>query len=325
MPPLISIIVPAYNAEKYIKRCLDSLQNQTLQNIEIVIVNDGSTDNTASIIDNYAKQDTRFKAFHIQNHGVAFARQFALGKVSGEYIINVDSDDWVDNNLSEALREKINQTHADFILYDFCTYTKDSKDVHNLYPESLVQDIFFKNLLLIKYNSGLCNKLIKRELFDKHNISFDQCMTTSEDFYVLCQLFEHPLKIEYVPHVYYHYDKTANPNSITQKKIPWSHIQSQMKCIDYLETHFDTKLYKKGIDCRKLIVKQLMWDGGFRRKKILVDTYPEVNTFFPKGKKDRFGQYHYTYYIYNGHYYWGMCIFFFKKYKRQIKHFFKNL
>lgn len=323
--PYISVIVPAYNAEKYIRRCLDSLRQQSLHNIEVIIVNDGSTDNTPSIIDEYAKQDERFKTFHTSNHGVAFARQFALERTSGEYVIHADADDWVDINMMESIYNKAKTENSDLVMCDVVNYYNNRIEIQHFNPPSLKQEEFFKNLLLVKYSSGLCHKLIRKCLFKDYNIAFDSSMTTSEDFYVLCQLFTHPLKIAYMPNIYYHYDKIANPNSITKKKIPMSHIISQMKCIDYLEKHYDTDKYKEGIDCRKLIVKQLMWDGGFRKKDILVDTYPEVNTFFPKGKKDRFGQYHYTYYIYNGHYYWGMCIFFFKKYKRQIKHFFKNL
>ena len=317
--PYISVIVPTYNAEDYIQRCLDSLQQQTLQNIEIVIVDDGSTDNTASIIDRYASQDFRFKAFHIQNHGVAYARQFGLEKVTGEYVIHADADDWLDHNLLETLYQKANTTNADFVLCDFCTHLSNSCEKHTLTPESLSQDIFFQNLLLIRYSSALWNKLIRRKLFDDYNITFDTSMTTSEDFFVLCQVFEHPIKIEYVSNVFYHYDKTINPNSITQKKIPWSHIQSQIKCIKYLESHFDTVLYKEGIECRKVVLKQLMWDGGFWAKKTMVDIFPEVNKFFNKGKKDRFGLYDEKYYIFNSHYYLGMFLYYFRKWKRKIK------
>lgn len=162
--PYISVIVPAYNAEKYIRRCLDSLRQQTLHNIEVIIVNDGSTDNTPSIIDEYAKQDERFKTFHTSNHGVAFARQFALERTSGEYVIHVDADDWVDVTLLENLYITAKQSNADFVLCDFCTHANNASEEKKLLPTSFNQTSFFLDLLLVKFSSALWNKLILTEI-----------------------------------------------------------------------------------------------------------------------------------------------------------------
>ena len=100
---MVSVLVPVYNAEKTIVRCLDSILGQTYQNIEVIIVNDGSKDNTLSILENYSEKDVRIRLYDEQNGGVATARNIALRNAKGEYILYVDSDDWLELNAIECL------------------------------------------------------------------------------------------------------------------------------------------------------------------------------------------------------------------------------
>ncbi len=324
MNPIISVIVAAYNAQDYIERCLNSLKQQTLKEFEVIAVDDGSTDKTADILDEYASEDNRFRVYHIQNGGVAHARQYALERTTGEYVIHADADDWLDSEMLEKLYNKAKEEDADFIMCDIVEHYADRTVLRNFNPENLEQDAFFQNLLLIKYTSGLWHKLIRKNIFTEHNIKFDVSMTTSEDFYVLCQIFTHPIKIAYVPETYYHYDKSSNPNSITRRKIPLSHIDSQKKCIDYLEAHFDKEKFKSGINHRKYVLKELMWKSHIIDKKTLLSTYPEVNTYFKKGSKDRLGFYSETFYIFNGHYRLGVLLHYYRGLKNRIKSFIKT-
>lgn len=96
MKPLVSVIVPIYNVEKYLSKCIESIINQTLSNIEIILINDGSTDSSGVIADNYAKNDSRIKVIHKKNGGQGSARNIGIELASGEYIGFVDSDDWID-------------------------------------------------------------------------------------------------------------------------------------------------------------------------------------------------------------------------------------
>lgn len=102
---MISIIVPVYNSEKYIDRCLDSILNQTYKDLEIVLVNDGSNDQSLKILENYALRDTRIKVVNQENKGVAAARNTGLDNATGDYILYVDSDDWIENNMVERMVE----------------------------------------------------------------------------------------------------------------------------------------------------------------------------------------------------------------------------
>ena len=113
--PLISVLVPAYNVEQYIYQCIDSILGQTYSNLEIIIVNDGSTDKTGNILDVYAKKDDRIKVVHKKNEGLVMARRDALDLMQGEYVGFVDSDDWIEPNMYEELYEAMVDTDADIV------------------------------------------------------------------------------------------------------------------------------------------------------------------------------------------------------------------
>ena len=99
----VSVIVPVYNVEKYIRRCLDSIISQTYKNLEIIIVDDGSTDNSGKICDKYALEDTRIQVIHKENEGIVSARKVGILRATGEYTTIVDSDDWVESRAYEFL------------------------------------------------------------------------------------------------------------------------------------------------------------------------------------------------------------------------------
>lgn len=139
--PKISIIIPVYNVEKYLPKCLDSIVNQTYKNLEIICVNDGSEDSSADILSRYAEQDSRFVLINKENEGVSVARNKALDAVSGEYIMFVDSDDWIDANTCELALNKALQQKADVV---FWTYIREFSNV------SLQKNIFDKNEIIFE-------------------------------------------------------------------------------------------------------------------------------------------------------------------------------
>ena len=110
--PMISVIVPAYNIEQYLPRCLDSLVNQTYKNLEILLVDDGSVDLSGIICNKYAADDSRIRVFHIKNGGVSNARNFALDNMHGEYVTFVDSDDWLDVDWVEQAFYKVKDANV---------------------------------------------------------------------------------------------------------------------------------------------------------------------------------------------------------------------
>ena len=117
--PSISVIIPVYKAEKYLYRCVDSFLRQTFSDFEVLLIDDGSPDNSGKICDAYSVQDKRIKAFHKTNEGVSSARQYGLDHAEGEYVIHADPDDWVEPTMLEELYQNAVQNNADMVICDF--------------------------------------------------------------------------------------------------------------------------------------------------------------------------------------------------------------
>ena len=165
----ISIIVPIYNASKYLKKCLDSLVNQTKKELEFILINDGSTDDSESIIKSYS--DDRIKYYKRSNHGIGKTRNFGINNASGKYIMFLDSDDYLEENACEVLYKKIEKEKLDVVVCDFYRVDSNSKEVEKI--------ISFKNTklkdnpnLLLNINLAPWNKIYRSDLIKNNNIKF---------------------------------------------------------------------------------------------------------------------------------------------------------
>ena len=126
---LISIIVPVYNVEKYLEQCLESLLNQTYKNIEIIVVNDGSTDQSLDILNKYSFKDNRIKLYSQKNQGISAARNTALEHINGKYIMFVDSDDWIEINTCETALHELKKNDSDIVMWAYKRdYLNSSKE-----------------------------------------------------------------------------------------------------------------------------------------------------------------------------------------------------
>ena len=125
LTPAISIVVPVYNAAPYIRRCLQSIQNQSFSNWEAILVNDGSTDESGNICEEYALHDNRFKVVHKSNGGVSSARQTGIEASKGEFLIHIDPDDWMDKDMLSELIGQAKKNNADVVLCAFQMHTPD--------------------------------------------------------------------------------------------------------------------------------------------------------------------------------------------------------
>jgi len=177
----ISVIVPVYNVEKFIKRCLDSIINQTMRDLEIILVNDGSTDNSGKICDEYAQLDNRITVIHKENGGLSSARNTGLDVATGEWISFVDSDDYIEKNMYEVLYKTAIEEDVDICICFFKYLTVDNKMLFNptqeqLYINGRYNTKEFLNLIYKdEYLNGICvsavNKIYKKNIFD--NIRFN--------------------------------------------------------------------------------------------------------------------------------------------------------
>ena len=234
MKPIISIIVPVYNVEKYLPRCLDSLVRQTMREIEIICVNDGSKDNSLKILWEYASRDERIIVLKQSNEGVSVARNNALKQVRGEYYMFVDSDDWIDSETCEVAYNYLVQNQADCLMF---SYTKEFSD-HSIVNHIFEQDYFVWNVeeVKLKFHRRLfgpigdelskpqdmdllvtpCMQLFRTDKFSKISFVDIREVGTFEDGLYLIVLYKDCQRFVYIDRPFYHYLKT-NEGSITTR------------------------------------------------------------------------------------------------------------
>lgn len=212
MKPLVSIVVPIYNVEKYLDKCIKSILNQTYRDLEIILVDDGSTDKCNNICDNYAEIDTRIKVIHQKNAGLSSARNTGISLSKGEYIYFVDSDDWIEENLIEDNISIMLSKNLDIIIFGFYEEWAD-KNIKKLQGNELLSTQEIKEKLLnIELEPCVWNKIYKKKIFCDIRFPVGQNM---EDLYVIGNILKGCNKAFCNEKCYYHYNRT-NISSITK-------------------------------------------------------------------------------------------------------------
>ena len=214
--PTISIIVPVYNVEKYLNRCVDSILNQTFTDFELILVNDGSTDNSGKICDEYAKKDQRVKAIHKSNGGVSSARNRGLGEAIGKYVMFCDSDDYVADNWCSMLLYYIRKFPDRFIVSDVWKVYSDDREIFRVGGSEKIETFYqlYKRYL----SCSIWNKIYDIEVLRKNSIFFENGCPWSEDVPFntkYCQLCN---GIMYIDTPLYYY--CNNIESATKKYYP---------------------------------------------------------------------------------------------------------
>lgn len=203
--PLISIIVPVYKVEPYLRKCVDSILAQTYTNIEVILIDDGSPDGCPAICDEYAEKDSRVVVIHQENAGVSAARNAGLEIAKGDCIGFVDSDDWIEPDMYEVLLAMLLE-HNSRIACIACCYETGSSNtvVSHSWKISILNNIDAITMMYDrKIEKGVCFKLFSRELFK--NAHFPVGVTNGEDFLVSVELFCHVTEVTFVEYPAYHY------------------------------------------------------------------------------------------------------------------------
>ena len=224
--PKISIIIPVYNSENYIERCMESLVNQTLEDIEIIVVDDGSTDNSYSILERFAKKDSRIKIIQQENAKQGAARNNGLRNALGDYITFVDIDDWISLDFCEKMLSTIEKTGADFVVSSaYRIKSNGKKRKYTYYDEEKIyteQNDIIKTIK-IPETWSVWSKLYKKEILN--NIFFEEG-TYYEDIEFLLKAVNNTKKIATVPNTYYYY--FSNPTSTIKSKHSIAKRQDQI-------------------------------------------------------------------------------------------------
>lgn len=222
---LISVVIPVYNAEVYIKRCLESIQKQTYDNLEIIVVNDGSTDNTQKVLEEIQQQDRRIKMIQKENEGVSAARNDGVATATGKYVYFIDSDDYVENNIIEKLY-KVISSQGELSVCGFTTVFMNKEDApFSLYDSTSIISIEeylekMSQYLYSVYYGSLWNKMYVTEIIKRNNLKFRKDISLAEDFIFNLDYLQYVKKVTMLPECMYYYYQ-GNEESLTKKSDPW--------------------------------------------------------------------------------------------------------
>lgn len=287
----VSVIVPVYNVEKYLARCLDSLVNQTLEDIEIIIVNDGSTDNCQKIINEYSKKYRNIKSFTQKNQGQAVARNVGLAHATGKYISYVDSDDYVETDMFKNLYREIENNKSDIL-------------ISNIIKEENGNSYVFKNYWNIKKepnknfmtsHMGPVARLYSKEFLINNNFKFMEGVIY-EDLASIPILGVYTNKIKYINEAYYHYT-IRDGSSMKQKKYN-KKLDDIFKVMDDLSRNIPDAYYE---ELEYLYIEHLLYSASLRFvefnkkdkfviiRKIMKEHYPKYyKNIYYKNKSIKF-------------------------------------
>jgi len=218
MEKKVSIIIPVYNVEKFMKKAIDTAINQTYKNIEIILVDDGSTDNSGKICDEYKKQDERIVVFHTENGGLSIARNVGLDNATGEYVMFMDSDDFFELDAVENLYKAIEEKQADYVIGNYINTNEEGKQWDNpVFPfeqfsefKLSIEDSFSSFFVM---NSGVWNKIFNRQFIENLNLRFEKGLP-AEDAIFTTYCFIKAKDVYYIPKVVYNY-RLRNSGSIS--------------------------------------------------------------------------------------------------------------
>lgn len=280
---LISIIIPVYNCEKYLRRNLESISNQSYQNLEIIYVDDGSSDKSADIIQSFMEKDQRIKLIQQTNHGVSYARNAGLKAATGTLITFSDADDYVDERYVETMASAIQEEQADAACTGFVLHRPDMDVTMHGNGEKLVwsTDEALKQLLSGEYlDPGVVAKMFRRETVE--GVCFQTNVKYNEDYLWLLEAFGRCKKVAFRAEATYHYVLHANSAttsisslsrsrdtiyvSETAAKLPFSEeitsLLERKRLVGYLD-NYNSLLYGKGREIKeqKKLVRKKILDG----------------------------------------------------------------
>lgn len=286
--PKVSIIVPVYNVEQYLEKCLNSLIDQTLKDIEIIIVNDGSTDHSKDIIDKYIeKYPNLIKYLYKENGGLSSARNYGMPYAKGEYIAFLDSDDYVEPNMYEEMYKTAKQYNSDMVECDFIWEYPNKKS----YDNGIIYN--GKEEAIEKARVVAWNKLIKREIIEKTKIEFPFGLRY-EDVEFFYKLVPYLNKISFVKKYFIHYVQRNNSIIATQNSKTKDIFKVFENVIEYYKNNGYYEQYKEQIEysyVRLLLCSSLKRmckiSNKKDRKRALEETWNNINSNFPNWKKNK--------------------------------------
>ena len=292
----VSVIIPVYNVEKYIDKCLDSVINQTFKDIEIICVNDGSTDNSAKILETYRVKDNRIKIITQHDQGLFAARHCGMKLAEGEFILFVDSDDWIDRTLIEKTVKNIEKSNADVLIFGAYSVKNNNSPAKGMYSTEKIPDKYKNQTITLNdYEDNLfClpptawTKLYRKKFLEENTIKFQEIRNGEDQLFYLHTILT--AKSIYVldENLYYYLKKRSGAITSKRKKTSDSPIENFYRAEKLLmELNFTEKFINQVVN--KYFSKALSWYGkceeNFKEEFFdnLIKMKDCIDTKYPEG------------------------------------------
>lgn len=297
----VSIIIPVYNVEKYLKECVLSVENQNYKNIEIILINDGSSDNSSNLCDELADTYKNIKVFHVSNGGVSRARNLGIKAATGKYIAFIDSDDFINENMLFSLVSKLEEKNADLAVCNYSYFYKN-KNIPSDFTSKEVLSIEEAKVGMFKNNSirgFTCNKIFHSKIIKENNIFFNEDIKICEDLLFCFQYLSFCKRVVTmsVPLYNYRMRKSSASNKNVEKDLTLFHAFKEMEKIDSDVYRYSQELYpylyfkyyhelKKHNKLNK--VKKINFFKFILNKKIIIKTKIYIIAYLILPKKLQF-------------------------------------
>ena len=286
---MISVIVPVYNVEPYLRKCLDSVINQTFRDLEILIVDDGSTDGSGRICDEYAAKDSRIRVFHTDNHGLSAARNYALDRLHGDYIAFIDSDDWFEETALQTFLTTAQETGADIVACQFYQEYVDKTVEPSGFSTEFVEegsDILASMILDHKLTEDVWNKFYKAGLFN--SIRYPEGMIF-EDKATTYKLLQRAKKLVYIPAPLIHYrnrkGSLSNDHSMKSLTDYWTVYRERFDTLSPISEQY----YKTALsEAVSAISRMWRWYAGCTKEeqRRAENTLEEMQQFLEEHRRE---------------------------------------
>lgn len=246
----ISVMVPIYNTSQYLEKCLKSIISQSLKEIEIICVNDGSTDNSLEILEKFAKEDERIIIVNKKNGGLTSARNAALKIARGKYCLNVDSDDWIEQEYFKDMYEKVEQDNLDILITNIIFDYPSKKSILNDLELDENTIIFGKEYMKIFFsdnkNGFTWNKLIKRELYFENKLQYNEKIFLLEDLELIGRIGYFSKRVGKLNKAYYHYmQRESNGSQKVKLKNLMDRIEAYRSLIEFYKKYNEEEIVKE--------------------------------------------------------------------------------
>lgn len=284
--PIISVIIPVYNLENSISKTLDSVCAQTYDNLQIIIVNDGSKDHSLEVCQTFAENDSRITLINKQNEGLSIARKSGLKAAKGEYIHHLDGGDWIDPTAYEQMVKELNeQMFPDVLIFGFYFTTSVNTEKSGKYPSNVNSPIeFLKHIWTSQQYNAVWQYIHKRELADE--IEFDERLSIGEDAYYTSQLMYNAVKFVYLDKnlLYYVID---DYNSMTRSRYSEKAVQSLLLFPVLIDQFMSSKPEYKEVEVELYALKLqsyaiLLLEGHLEKMNLLAPQFMKAFAKYPQ-------------------------------------------